>query len=223
MPSPRAKAGNSTARMGPEEAAKQWKSLVANSLRLRLDQDKFRHFAEELHDRAPIAGLKLASIMIESRRASGKIVDPRITLFVEQLLELHVLSSYDVLAALFREYSIAVEAEEGVSSSNICELATNILDHLTRRFVTSKSPRTIAETRHALQVLSKWLGTVAFAEIDGQSLLQSLDQRSVLLCDALGLLAIGMLENVRVCGVVEKAVTSGTSAFPRGLEKGSIC
>lgn len=194
-----------------DDATRQWRAFIQNSLRLRLNEDRFRQYVEELGDRVSISGRKLAFIVVENRRATGKIVDPRIPVFVEQLLEANMVNSYDILAALFRDYSVASEAGNGKPVSNVCELASNLLDHLTRCFVSAKSPRSIPETRHALLVLSTWLETVASAANDGDALMQSLDHSLMLLYDSLGQLAIAMLENVRVGGVIEKAITPGRS------------
>lgn len=191
-----------------DEATRQWQTFVQNSLRLRLGQDKFRRYVEELSDRFPIAGHKLATIVVDSQRASGKIVDPRIPIFVEQLLESHIINSYDVLAALFREYSEALESRNG-KDTNAYELAANLLDHLMRSFVSANSPRSIPETRYSLLVLSRWLEIVTSAITDSDALMRSLDPDAIVLCDSLGLLAIAMLENVRVSGVIERAITPG--------------
>jgi len=192
-----------------DEATKQWQTLIRNSLRLRLDQDKFLRFVEELSGRTPIPGHKLAALVVESQRASTKIVDPRIPLFIAQLHDARIINSYDVLAALFSEYIGASEAHIRAATTQTYELAANVLDHLTRCFLNAKSPKTIPETRNTLAVLSRWLEAVASTGTDSDALLQSLDQNAILLYDYLGSLAIAMLENVRVGGVIEKAITTG--------------
>jgi len=192
-----------------DEAAKPWQTLIRNSLRLRLDQDKFLHLVEELNRRTPIPGHKLATLIVESQKISPKIVDPRIPLFIVQLHDARIINSYDVLAALFHECTGASETQNRSATPQTYELATNVLDHLTRCFLSAKSPKAIPETRQTLAVLSRWLEAVASTGTDSNALLQSLDHNAVLLYDYLGSLSIAMLENVRVGGVIEKAITPG--------------
>jgi mediator of RNA polymerase II transcription subunit 5 len=204
-----------------DDPTKQWQTFIQNSLRLRLGEDKFRRHVEELSDRFPIAGHKLAAIVVDSHRASDKIVDPRIPIFVEQLLESHIINSYDVLAALFREYSEALESRSEKDTS-VYELETNLLDHLVRSFVSAKSPRSIPETRYALLVLSRWLESMTSANTDSDGLMHPIDHNAIVLYDSLGLLAIAMLENVRVSGVIEKAITPGRCLSPAPIAHFSL-
>lgn len=164
---------------------------------------------EELNRRTPISGHKLATLIVESQRSSPRIVDPRIPVFIVRLHDARIINSYDVLAALFRECTGESEPQNRTETPQTYEVATNVLDHLTRCFLTAKSPKTIPETRQTLAVLSRWLEVVATTGTDSNALLESLDHNAILLYDYLGSLSIAMLENVRVGGVIEKAITPG--------------
>lgn len=188
-------------------ATAQWRAFIQNSLRIRPDQGKFHQLAQEFNDRSPIPGLKLASILLESQTASSKIVDPRIPIYAEQLIEARIINANDMLAALFQQYSYQKES----SNHNGSELVAILLEHLTRGFVTGRNPYTIPETRQSLVVLARWLESVVTAASTSDALMQSLDQQTIPICDSLGLLATAMLENSRVIGVVAKVISKGTS------------
>jgi len=199
--------GAETAKL--DRATAQWRAFIQNALRIRPDQGKFLQFAQELSDQSPISGLKLASIVIASQRSSNKIVDPRIPIFIEQFLEARIINTDDVLAALFQQNPDRTDVQKDNSNHNGSELLAIVLDHLTRCFVVGKSPNTIPETRQSLLVLARWLESVVTAASPGDALIQSLDHQTFLICDSLGLLAISMLENARVTGVIAKVLSKG--------------
>jgi hypothetical protein len=193
----------------PDRATAQWRAFIQNSLRVRLDQGKFLQLAQELSDRSPIPGLKLASILLGSQTASSKIVDPRIPIFSEQLLEARIINTDDVLEALFQQHPDRTDAQKDCSNHNGSEMAAIVLDHLTKGFVTGKSPYTILETSQSLVVLARWLESIVTAASAGDALMQPLDHQALPTCDSLGLLATAMLENPRVVGVVAKVISKG--------------
>ena len=193
----------------PDGATVQWRAFIQNSLRVRLDQGKFLQLAHELTARSPIPGLKLASFLLGSQTASSKIVDPRIPIFSEQLLEARIINTDDILAALFQQHSDRTDAQKNGSNHNGSELAAIILEHLTKGFVTSKSPYTIPETRQSLVVLARWLESIVTVASAGDALMQQLEHQAHPICDSLGLLATAMLENPRVVGVVAKVISKG--------------
>jgi len=197
----------------PDGATAQWRTFIQNSLRIRLDQGKFLQLAQELNDRSPIPSLKLASILLGSQTTSGKIVDPRIPIFSEQLLEARIINTNDVLAVLFQQYSDRIDTQKESSNHNGSELAAILLEHLTRGFETGKSPYTIPETRQSLVILARWLESTVTSASTSDALMQSLDHQTIPICDSLGLLATAMLENSRVVGVVAKVISKGTSAI----------
>jgi mediator of RNA polymerase II transcription subunit 5 len=205
--------GNEAETIKPDRATAQWRVFIQNSLRIRLDQGKFLQLAQELGDRSPISGFKLASLLLGGQRASSKIVDPRIPIFIEQLLEARIINTDHVLAALFQQHPDRTDSQKDSSNHNGSELAVTVLDHLTKGFVTGKSPYTIPETRQSLVVLARWLESIVTTTSAGDALMQSLGHQTLPICDPLGLLATAMLENSRVAGVVAKVISKGMLAI----------
>lgn len=196
----------------PDRATTQWQAFIHNCLCIRLDQSKFLQLAQELTDWSPIPGFKLVSILLRSQTDSGKIVDPRIPIYSEQLLEARIINTDDVLTALFQQHSNRTDTQRESLNHNGLDLAAILLEHLTRAFVTGKRPYTIPEARQSLVILARWLESIVTATSTGDVLMQSLDNQTIPICDSLGLLATAMLENSRVVGVIAKVISKGTLA-----------
>jgi hypothetical protein len=202
----------------------QWANLIRGCLRKRLRKEQFLRFAKDLDAKSPIKGLKLANLLLGSQKSRASTVDPLMLVYLESALDVGRLNSHDILFALYHRSKFRPSPTEndngpsekrahGAESLNQ-ELEVMVLEHLTRGFVSGRRPGTQLEVKQSLRVLSEWISLVASAESPNENLLQSLGQNSASICDALGILALAMLENPKAAGVVDTALPKGVQSFP---------
>ncbi|KAE9961818.1 hypothetical protein EG328_001548 [Venturia inaequalis] len=176
----------------------------------------FIKVVRELDNTTFISGQDLADILLEQQKLLPQTVDPLIPAYAETLLEEKRISTSDLLGALFKhsrqQANSKNEAEssdgsKATVSSSPAELEYQILDQLSKAYAPGGTrPSTQEEVRATLKVLGEWMSAVA---TEGDALLQPLDHQSVLMIDSLGMLGISMLENQKVIGVVEAAISKG--------------
>jgi hypothetical protein len=192
----------------------QWEQVVGGSLQQRLRAEVFVKIVRELDETVPIPGRELADILLDQQKLLPQTVDPLITVYADSLLEEQRISTSDLLGALFkhsRQYLNSKKHDDspnGIKIEHSCspaELEYRILDQLARAYAPGGTrPRMQQEVRATLKVLAEWMSAVA---TEGDALLQTLDQQSISMIDSLGMLAVAMLENQKVIGVIGTAIT----------------
>lgn len=196
----------------------QWETVVVGSLQQRVRGEMFIQVVRELDNTTFIPGRDLADILLEQQKLLPQTVDPLIPAYAETLLEEKRISTSDLLAALFKHSRQHANSKPEAESSNgtkptvsysPAELEYQILDQLSKAYAPGGTrPSTQEEVRATLKVLGEWMSAVA---TDGDALLQTLDHQSVLMIDSLGMLGISMLENQKVVGVIDAAISKGTN------------
>ncbi|QDS76596.1 hypothetical protein FKW77_007518 [Venturia effusa] len=191
-----------------------WERVVRSSLEKRVRGEMFIKFVRELDSTTFISGRDLADILLEQQKLLPQTVDPLIPVYAQTLLEEKRVSTSDLLSALFKHSRHHANTKVDVESSNgtrsplsfsPAELEYQILDQLSKAYAPGGTrPSTQEEVRATLKVLSEWMSAVA---TEGDALLQTLDQQSTLMIDSLGMLGIAMLENQKVIGLVDTAIS----------------
>jgi mediator of RNA polymerase II transcription subunit 5 len=200
-----------------EPSSQQWEKVIQGSLQRRLRGETFGDFVKELSKTTPITGGELADILLGQQKLLPRIVDPLIPVYADVLLESNRINTSHLLAALFkhsRQYKARKSEDDAPDTAksetpyNPAELEYQILDQLTRSFVPGGTrPKMQEEVRATLRVLAEWMSAVA---TEGDALLQTLEQQSILMIDSLGMLGIAMLENPKVIGIIDTAMPKGS-------------
>src|ERR1700749_114138 len=92
--------------------------FLDGSLQRRLRGEQFEGFAEELYNRSPIMGRKLAEILVERQKMLSGVVDPLLPVYANCLLDAKRINAGDLLGALFkntRHYTAAKTAGDQTS------------------------------------------------------------------------------------------------------------
>jgi hypothetical protein len=204
-----------------ESSRQQWVKVVRGSIERRLRGEIFISVVKELDNTISISGRELADILLDQQKRLPRTVDPLLPVYADTLLEEQRISTSDLLSALFkhsRQYSPSKQEKnspKGVKAEQTCspaELEYRILDQLSRAYAPGGTRPTMQqEVRATLKVLAEWMSAVA---TEGDALLQTLDQQSVLMIDSLGMLGIAMLENQKVIGVIDTAMPKGKKLHP---------
>lgn len=196
---------------------RKWEKVVSGCLDQRVRGEKFIEVVRELDKTTLISGRDLADILLEQKKLLPRTVDPLIPVYAETLLEAERISTSDLLGALFKHSRQHANSKNEASSSNgtqtavsyspAAELEYRILDQLSKAYALGGTrPSTPGEVQATLKVLAEWMSAIA---TEGDALLQTLDQQSVMMIDSLGMLGISMLENQKVVGVVDTAISRG--------------
>lgn len=199
-----------------DPARDQWERVVGGSLQQRLRGEMFFKIVRQFDDTMFISGRELADVLLDQQKLLPQTVDPLIPVYAEVLLEEERISTSDLLGALFKHSrqhahtKTQGDSPDGVKPTPTCspaELEYRILDQLSKAYAPRGTrPNTQEEVRATLKIMVEWMSAVA---TEGDALLQTLDQQSVLMIDSLGMLGVWMLENPKVVGVIETAISKG--------------
>jgi hypothetical protein len=194
--------------------ALSWKQLFHHCLSHRLRKQDFERLANQLHCRLPLAGQELVDILLNCQDGAGPVADPLLSIYLESLLLSEVINAAHLLDGLYVDSRYCphptmaldetVQRKKARRMSN--DLDSTIFMILCRHFLSGKLPSVPEEARELLRSLSKWMLAVTSFYV---SLLQVLDQDAIATCDALGLFAVCVLENIRMIGLIDHACSKG--------------
>ncbi|KAK3082359.1 hypothetical protein LTS18_004271 [Coniosporium uncinatum] len=196
----------------------KWKLLLQRCLQNRFDTQQFRQLASEMFKRFPAPGRQIADILLDQQSRVSRTPDILILVYVESLFTLGYVKVDDVLRALYTRSRNRIQQQAGDDGNdkqpvrewhNPTETEAMILEHFTRYFTTGKRPKTQAEVKGTLWIVSQWmLGLVASASNDAmdQALTTAFSFQSTRVRDALGTFSIALMENTKVEGVVNTAI-----------------
>jgi mediator of RNA polymerase II transcription subunit 5 len=208
-----------------DSLVKEWALFLDRCLENRIHTNLFDAAASQLHRKSPLPGRKLASLLLRPRTAAAHSLDPRVIIYVERLLALKKVDASDVLSAAF-QYSRdrPVRAgEEGVASKedstrwhNPPELEEIIFHRLHKAFLTGERPVTNAEAVRTLIVVSEWMKSMVTSHTADDSMIQAMagiqqhpQQQSLNVREALGMLLVGLIENIRILELLSKDELKG--------------
>ncbi|KAF2431865.1 Med5-domain-containing protein [Tothia fuscella] len=204
-----------------------WTTFLNACLEKRLRSEQFDQYASELSNRSPIMGAKLANILVGRQTLLKEVIDPLLPAYADSLLESNRVSSADLLGALLKRSRyyhsskvalVDAAASEDSQLQSLTELDAIILDQLCKAYSHNKRPKTQEETRVALRILSEWLTALAIPPAD--AIPQSMEEQEqyVSVCDSIAMLALAMLENPKVTGIILTALPKETrKALSRAL------
>jgi mediator of RNA polymerase II transcription subunit 5 len=207
-----------------DSLVKEWALFLDRCLENRIRADLFDAAATQLHGTSPLPGRKLAALLLRPRSAVANSLDPRVIVYVERLLALKKVDASDVLSAAF-QYSRdrpARAGEEGVASKedparwhNPPELEEIIFHRLHKAFSTGERPVTNAEAVRTLFVVSGWMASMVTSHTN-DSMIQAMagiqqhpQQQSLNVREALGMLLVGLIENIRILELLSKDELKG--------------
>ncbi|KAF2100783.1 Med5-domain-containing protein [Rhizodiscina lignyota] len=201
-----------------DQNLRTWDILFKQSFERRLPGDKFSKFINQLHDRSPAPGARLAAIFFDRVSATTVPGDPRIAIYIDSLLESLLVDVSDVLKAMFlrscARNQLAAQ-QHGTPktkgrSLNSPQLESNILNQLSRLLVTGPRPKTPTEARSCLQTLVEWTAAVvtinsneSMMQAMGAEVEQHKQLESAIVRESIGQFWLAALENVKFSGLVD--------------------
>lgn len=206
---------------------REWALFLDRSLENRIRGDLFDAAAAQLHAKSPLPGRKLAALLLKPRFAAANSLDPRVIIYVERLLALKKIDASDVLGSAFQfsRDRPPRPGEEGNPSKedqsrwlNPPELEEVIFHRLHKAFSTGERPASSAEGVRTVAVISRWMSAMV-ASHTSDSMIQAMtglqqppQQQSINIREALGMLVVGLTENVRILELLGKEPVKGRSS-----------
>ena len=186
---------------------KEWHKFFALSLRQRVDSPTFQRLVNTLYCRNPLSGRFIVQVLVEQRRKEN-ILDPRMVLFIEDLLHLEKVSLADVLSALFEPLETELRAardksENPLNSGPSFEIA--VLQALTTEVAEGRRPETREEAILVLRCLLHWIA----AHRDYSQGANDLSEVLYSTWEALGLLVAELGNNVIVSELLGRSLPAG--------------
>jgi mediator of RNA polymerase II transcription subunit 5 len=207
-----------------DSLVKEWTLFLDRCLETRIRADLFDAAATQLHRQSPLPGRKIAALLLRPRSAAANSLDPRVIIYVERLLALKKVDASDVLSAAFQHSRDrpARAGDEGVASKedssrwhNPPELEEIIFHRLHKAFSTGERPVSNAEAVRTLIVVTGWMASMVTSHTS-DSMIQAMagiqqhpQQQSLNVREALGMLLVGLIENIRILELLTKDELKG--------------
>lgn len=205
---------------------RKWDLFFQRALAYRASTSLFDKAATQLHSESPIAGRKIAALLLRPRSAGSKSIDPRVMVYCERLFALRKIDASDILASAI-EYSRdrPPRAGDGETASkddssrwfNPPELEEVLFDRLHHAFSTGKRPVSSAEALRTIAIISKWMNAMV-ASHTSESMIQAMagiqqhpQPQSISIRDGLGMLVVSLIENVKILELLRKEQAKGES------------
>ncbi|EMD68367.1 hypothetical protein GGP41_003418 [Bipolaris sorokiniana] len=224
-----------------DSMVKEWTVLLHRCLERRVHSDVFAAAVAQLHAKSPLPGRKLAALLLRPRVADNSNIDPRIVIYLEQLLSLKKLDASDVLivALLYSKVRLPVKTEEKSSKdaqwSNPPELEELIFHRLHKVFAAEERPVNNVEGVHTLAVVARWMQAMVTSHtsdtmIQAMAGIQQPQQQSINVREGLAMLVVGVIENSKILRIlnhpkakeVRKELTKSLSSFIPFLSNNSV-
>ncbi|KAJ9642513.1 mediator complex subunit [Coniosporium apollinis] len=208
--------------MAISERKNEWPNLIKRCLQHRVRSEKFEALAEDLYKKNPIPGRQLAQLLFTPGPGATTALDPLIVVYFERLLATNKLDSSDPLSVLFirsRNRQLKLENITGpiddYTARQYCsvDLEEIVLNRLIKAFMSGARPKTLAETRKTLSIVSEWMSALAASNTRDSVLhamsgtIQEVQPYAIVVREALSMLVTAMAENPKVLGVIDKALS----------------
>lgn len=193
---------------------KEWHKFFAISLRQRVDSPTFQRLVNTLYCRNPLSGRFIVQALVEQRQKRN-VLDPRMLLFIEDLLHLKQVNLADVLLSLFEPFETELRAARGKSdnfpnSGPSFEIA--VLQALATEVSEGRRPETREEAILVLRCLLHWIA----AHRDYSQGANGPSEVLYSTWEALGFLVAELGNNVIVSELLRRSLPAGArSPVPR--------
>lgn len=204
-----------------DSMVKEWTVFLDRCLNQRVPADLFDAATAQLHRKSPLPGRKLAAILLRPRAASTSSVDPRVIVYLERLLALKKVDASDVLSATFYYSKDRLpKTGEGASAkepkwSKPSELEEIVCHRLHKAFAAEDRPVNNTEGMQTTIVVTRWMQAMVTSHTS-DTMMQAMagisqqpQQQSINVREALGVLAVGLIENSKVLLILNHPTAKG--------------
>jgi mediator of RNA polymerase II transcription subunit 5 len=193
-----------------DSMVKEWTVFFDRCLNQRVSGDLFDAATAQLHQKSPLPGRKLAALLLKPRSASASTVDPRVIVYLERLLAQNRVDASDVLSATFHYSKDRLPktsedtSEKEPKWSNPSELEEVVCHRLHKAFAAEDRPINNTEGLQTLIVVTRWMQAMVTSHTSDTmmqamaGLTQQPQQQSINVREALGVLAVGLIENSKI-------------------------
>ncbi|KAF1973144.1 mediator of RNA polymeras-like protein II transcription subunit 5 [Bimuria novae-zelandiae CBS 107.79] len=202
-----------------DSLVKEWDVFFTKCLENRIPVEIFAAAATQLHARSPVPGQKLAGLLLKPRAAGTTSVDPRVIVYVEQLLTLKKVDAFDVLVSAFyfsKDRPIrAGDSNNSKSASgwrNPPQLDELIFHRLHKAFSGEHPERPVIgnEGLQTVKIVTRWMSAMVTSHTS-DSMIQAMagiqqqpQEQSINVREGLGMLAVGLIENSKILQLLTK-------------------
>lgn len=190
---------------------KQWQKFFATTLRQRVDSPTFQRLVNTLYCRSPLEGCFIVEALIEQRKKKT-VLDPRMVLYINDLLHLQKVNLADVLSTLFEPFEKVLRdaqghAENFPKSGPSFEIA--VLQSVTTEISEGRRPETREEAILVLRCLLYWIAV----HRDYSEGANDLSEVLYSTWEALGLLVAELGNNVIVSELLRRGLPAGARSL----------
>ncbi|KAL6706140.1 mediator complex subunit [Coniothyrium glycines] len=194
---------------------RDWMVLLDKCLENRIQANVFAALVTQLHAKSPLPGRKLAALLLRPRSANLISIDPRIPVYLEQLLALQKVDASDVLASTFQYSTDRLpktgneDAQKGAQWNNPPELEEIIFHRLHKVFASDERPVDNSEGIRTLIVVTRWMQAMVTSHtsntmIQAMAGIQAQPQQHLInVREGLGMLIVGIIENQKMLRILE--------------------
>lgn len=200
---------------------KEWTVYIDRCLNQRVSADVFDAATAQLYRKSPLPGRKIAALLLKPRSSGASNVDPRVIVYLERLLALKKVDASDVLSATFY-YSKDRQPKTGGDVldkdskwSNSPELEEVVCHRLHKTFAAEERPINNTEGLQTLIVVTRWMQAIVTSHTS-DTMMQAMagisqqpQQQSINVREALGVLAVGLIENSKILLILNHPTAKG--------------
>ncbi len=205
----------------------QWKTFLDRCLERRVSADQFNAAVAQLHAKSPLPGPWIASLLLRPRSATAVHVDPRVIVYLEQLLASKKVDAADVLWSIFLFSKDRLRPREEDSKiqhlqwNNPSELDEIVFHRLHKAFAAEERPVNNAEGVKTLIAVTKWMQAMVTSHTS-ENMIQAVagiqqepQQLSINVREGLAMLVVGVIENPRTLRLVDHPKSKGKRVLSR--------
>lgn len=200
---------------------KEWTVLLDRCLENRIHADVFAALVTQLHVKSPLPGRKLATLLFKPRAPGLISIDPRIPVYLEQLLALKKVDVSDVLSATFQYSKDRLpkagddDSQQHAQWNNPPELEEIVFHRLHKVFQSEERPLNGTEGIRTLLVVTRWMQAMVTSHtsdtmIQAMAGIQTQPQQHLInVREGLGMLVVGIIENQKMLQILENPKGKG--------------
>jgi mediator of RNA polymerase II transcription subunit 5 len=203
---------------------KEWQVFLDRCLEQRVPPHVFAAAVVQLHTKSPLDGRKLAFQLLRPRAARSSIIDPRVIIYLEQLLALKKVDASHVLisAFLFSKDRLpktgAENPQKDAQWNNPPEFDEVIFHRLHKAFAAEERPTNNDEGIRTLVAVTRWMQAMVTSHtsdtmIQAMAGIQQPQQSSINVREGLAMLVIGIIENAKMLRILNNPKGKGKPAF----------